>query len=210
VRGIVDVNLYAESNTYDLYREGLQWTLADPATRNSASVGYVANSSIRGGDWSGMTWSGTCAAIVWPSAIGTVLGGEYRIPAAITNCVNYPGKATYQQLIDLTAGLGQNINPTSMPGYGVCVIRGSDGATTISNNLVSATARTGTGVYTITMRETMTGSTDYAVAATCDDGYVEVDTAACTTTLITLNCFSNAGVAIDPARVRVMIHGVLT
>lgn len=210
VRAITDINVYAEGNTYDLYREGLQWTLANPQTRNAASVGYVVNTRILGGDWSGMTWSGTCAAIVWPSTIGTVVGGDYRVPVAISNCVNYPGKATFQQLVDLTAGLGQNINPTSMPGYGVCVIRGSDGATTISNNLISSTARTGTGVYTITLREAMTGNTDFAVGATCDGGYVEVDTATSTTTLITLKAFSNANVAIDPSRVRVMIHGVLT
>ena len=116
----------------------------------------------------------------------------------------------YQQVLDLTAGLGQNMQPTSMPGYGVVVIRGSDGLLTISNNLISSTRRTGVGVYEINFREAFTGSTDYAVGATCDDGYVEIDTASSTASKLVLNCFSNAGVAIDPARVRVMIHGVLT
>lgn len=210
IRSLTFINTYAENNTYDLFREGLQWTLADPATRNAACVGYVANTTILGGDWSGMTWGASCAAIAWPSAIGTVLGGEYRIPATIANCVNYPGKSTYQQVLDLTAGLGQNMQPTSMPGYGVVVIRGSDGLLTISNNLISSTSRTGVGVYEINFREAFTGSTDYAVGATCDDGYVEIDTASCTASKLVLNCFSNAAAAIDPARVRVMIHGVLT
>lgn len=210
IRSLTFINTYAENNTYDLFREGLQWTIADPATRNAACVGYVVNTTILGGDWSGMTWGASCAAIAWPSAIGTVLGGEYRIPATIANCVNYPGKSTYQQVLDLTAGLGQNMQPTSMPGYGVVVIRGSDGLLTISNNLISSTSRTGVGVYEINFREAFTGSTDYAVGATCDDGYVEIDTASCTASKLVLNCFSNAGVAIDPARVRVMVHGVLT
>lgn len=210
IRSLTFINTYAENNTYDLFREGLQWTIADPATRNAACVGYVVNTTILGGDWSGMTWGASCAAIAWPASIGTVLGGEYRIPATIANCVNYPGKSTYQQVLDLTAGLGQNMQPTSMPGYGVLVIRGSDGATTISNNLISSTSRTGVGVYEINFREAFTGSTDYAVGATCDDGYVEIDTASCTASKLVLNCFSNAAAAIDPARVRVMIHGVLT
>lgn len=198
---------YFENITYDLIRVGLQWTFATPETRNADSSNNWANLHIKGGHWSTGAYTATHAPIVFDTA-GNGKGGSIEIPALMSDIVNPNYTLRYQTLVNGTTGLGMDVS-SYLPGQGMVVFAGADGAVSSSIGPVSSVTRNTTGDYSVELSDSFTGGNAVAYSVVCTGGYADIQTDGDANTLhfITRN---DAGTAIDPNRVRVMFHGILT
>ena len=106
VRSIRFESPYLEAITNDYFRIGLEWTFANPATRNADTTRDVYWTHISGGLWDGVNWTGTKAPLVC-SSNGNVKGGRFLIPAARSNTtgslVNSQYTSTYDSYIGSTS-----------------------------------------------------------------------------------------------------------
>ncbi len=108
--GIVFLEPYYEDVDYDYARFGLQWTFANPATRNPDSDRSLYNSHIQMHSlMSGDTWTGTKAPLVL-SSNGSVRGGEFVLPANITDVVG-----TDVQYVDYKSQYGSAGDSSPVP-----------------------------------------------------------------------------------------------
>lgn len=103
IRDVVFNDPYFESITYDFYRVGLNWTFADPQTRNSDSPRDIIWCGSKGGVWGGAGWSGTSAPLVLTST-GTVIDGEWECAAAESLVIGDRTNTTYISTYDVTVG----------------------------------------------------------------------------------------------------------
>jgi hypothetical protein len=204
------LNTYAENNTYDLFREGLQWTFANPGTRNSDSVGFCLNTKIDGGSWSGMgAWTGTHAPLVLPSSGTQVRGGYYRIPALRSEVVGNMRKSVFIGLIDLTLGLGTDIE-YEMPGDGRCAFAGATGSISTQNSQIASVSRISTGIYDIGFTEAYASTNDMIPSAIVSEtGFAFTVNASMTTTNCRIQVVSDGGTVYDPTVVRFSVCGKL-
>lgn len=103
VRSIRFESPYLEAITYDYFRIGLQWTFADPATRNADATRDVYWTHISGGLWDGVNWTGSKGPLVC-SSNGTVKGGKFLIPAARSNTAGSLVNSQYASTYDANIG----------------------------------------------------------------------------------------------------------
>jgi hypothetical protein len=103
-RGVVFDNPYVEDITYDVFRIGLQWTFADPATRNADATRDIWWVCIHGGGLWSDTWTGTHASLVLPSI--SSVKGIFATPAAEAEVVGNLTHCAYRANFNQFAGDG--------------------------------------------------------------------------------------------------------
>jgi hypothetical protein len=102
-RSIVFDTPYLEGITFDYFRFGLQWTFANPSTRNANATRDVYLPCINGGLWDGVNWTGTKAPLVCAS-IATVKGGRFFIPASRTEVIGSLARSSFASTYDANIG----------------------------------------------------------------------------------------------------------